>query len=247
MKNSQSIGDISNSNVENSNVCDMGCSHHSSRDPRETLSKSWILGLSIFNTLLLIAGIILVSIGLPADYALDFDYYGVIIGVLSIFITVLVGWNIYSAVDVNRTVSSLKNDFSSLKNEFSESFKTQKLDIEEHHHYSEMKSSVNLMNAFIYIKDSSSPDTNNNSSGTPIDYYVVYYGVMGAVNGQKLEKYNNVNKVLDYLVSYLKDNNSFTLTVTLLNNILSMLHQIDSSKYKQVIVISEKLVKLTSF
>ena len=39
---------------------------------------------------------------------LDFDYYGVIIGVLSLLITVLVGWNIYAVINV--TESKKEND-----------------------------------------------------------------------------------------------------------------------------------------
>lgn len=33
---------------------------------------------------------------------MDFDYYGVIVGILSILVTILIGWNIYSVIDLKR-------------------------------------------------------------------------------------------------------------------------------------------------
>ncbi len=46
--------------------------------------------------------IIIVAHLAPRGVSLDFDYYGVIVGVLSILVTVLIGWNIYSVIDLKK-------------------------------------------------------------------------------------------------------------------------------------------------
>ena len=50
---------------------------------------------------------------------LGFDYQGVIVGVLSLLVTVLIGWNIYNLIDLNntrKTVSSLLSETTSSLN-----------------------------------------------------------------------------------------------------------------------------------
>lgn len=65
---------------------------------------------------LLIACIILTGIGLgivirlaPRGINLDFDYYGVIVGILSLLVTILIGWNIFSVIDLKR----IKEEYNS--------------------------------------------------------------------------------------------------------------------------------------
>lgn len=60
------------------------------------------LFLLISAFLLNCACIIIVAHLAPRGVSLDFDYYGIIVGVLSILVTVLIGWNIYSVVDLKR-------------------------------------------------------------------------------------------------------------------------------------------------
>ena len=47
------------------------------------------------------------------DSGLAFDYMGVIVGVLSILVTALLGWNIYQVIDIR----SIKNDFDLIRRE----------------------------------------------------------------------------------------------------------------------------------
>lgn len=53
-----------------------------------------------FNLLFAVANIIILCIEFPRSQELSFDYIGAVIGVLAILVTVLVGWNVYSLIDI---------------------------------------------------------------------------------------------------------------------------------------------------
>lgn len=46
---------------------------------------------------------------------LDFDYLGIIVGVLAILVTFLVGWNIYSAIDAKEKIKFYQDEIDRLK------------------------------------------------------------------------------------------------------------------------------------
>lgn len=59
---------------------------------------SWIaLGLSVIS---IVMSIIAICTSYPHNVELGFDYQGVIVGVLSLLVTVLLGWNIYTLIDM---------------------------------------------------------------------------------------------------------------------------------------------------
>lgn len=62
--------------------------------------ESWILGLSIIS---LMISVIAVCVATYRTSNLEFDYQGVIVGVLSLLVTVLIGWNIYTLIDIKDT------------------------------------------------------------------------------------------------------------------------------------------------
>lgn len=64
--------------------------------------KSCLFWVSLANILFAAANIIILVHLAPADgpKELDFDYYGVIVGVISVLVTLLLGWNIYSVIDI---------------------------------------------------------------------------------------------------------------------------------------------------
>lgn len=43
-----------------------------------------------------------------SNQALDFDYIGVIVGILSVLITILVGWNVFSVIDLKNTAKKME-------------------------------------------------------------------------------------------------------------------------------------------
>ena len=64
-------------------------------------SKRYVCLLLIVNVVLAVTNIIVLSFSFPSNIANPyyFDYYGVIIGILSVLVTVLLGWNIFSVID----------------------------------------------------------------------------------------------------------------------------------------------------
>ena len=72
--------------------------------------------------MLLIACFILDGVGLwivirlaPRGINLDFDYYGVIVGILSLLVSLLIGWNIYSVIDLKRIKEEYKSAISKIQ------------------------------------------------------------------------------------------------------------------------------------
>mgnify|MGYP003288801856 CR=1 FL=1 len=54
--------------------------------------------------------IILLCIYFPRHQELDFDYIGIIIGILSVLVTVLIGWNIYTALDLSKRAKKIEDE-----------------------------------------------------------------------------------------------------------------------------------------
>lgn len=60
----------------------------------------WIaLGLS---AIAIIVSIIAICIACPHVPELGFDYQGVIVGILALLVTMLIGWNIFSIIDIRK-------------------------------------------------------------------------------------------------------------------------------------------------
>ncbi len=195
------------------------------QDHRKELTKWWLICLSIVNVLLFVAYMLLISIKFPADYCLDFDYYSILIGVLSIFITFLVGWNIYSAVDI-------KNEVSEIKIATADKFDEQYYEIEQRHYYTEGKAATSLMEVFLRIKDSLPTRQNDNLDVPPIDYYIVYYGLISIANQQKSDTYNFSDNLLEKLIQYIKEK-PFTLKEEYFKEIMQLYHQLSSNDSKR--------------
>ncbi len=69
----------------------------------------------------IILSIIAICVSCSRENQINFDYMGVIVGVLSLLITVLVGWNIFTLIDIRRIQEDIKKrkkevDFESRRN-----------------------------------------------------------------------------------------------------------------------------------
>lgn len=112
--NEQSVGNIENSIVDNINNNKQSAKFEE-RQGREKVWFSscchwWVWGTNI---LLFIINLVLLISVVPRNNELDFDYNGVIVGVLSLLVTALIGWNIYTLIDVKaiqQTNEKLKKD-----------------------------------------------------------------------------------------------------------------------------------------
>ncbi len=63
---------------------------------------AWIaLGLSVVAA---ITSVIAISIAAYRSPNLGFDYQGVIVGILSLLVTILIGWQIYNALEIKKEI-----------------------------------------------------------------------------------------------------------------------------------------------
>lgn len=72
----------------------------------------------LFAIIVSIVNIVVVCRSNPRT-AVCFDYQGIIIGSLSILVTLLIGWNIYSVVDFKKIIESIKSEMDVLKKDTS--------------------------------------------------------------------------------------------------------------------------------
>ena len=68
----------------------------------------------ILSFLALVFSIIAVCRSFCRTPDLEVDYMGVIVGVLAILVTVLVTWNIYSAIDANNKINVMQNEINDI-------------------------------------------------------------------------------------------------------------------------------------
>lgn len=118
--NIQAIGNINNSIVEKNNN-----EHSIDNNPKVyKTGYAWMcvvaLILSVFSIVL---SIISLAIDQPVINKLDFDYYGAIIGVLSVLVCFVVGWNILSALNIKSEVDKLRSEFDTIKRTSDEKIK----------------------------------------------------------------------------------------------------------------------------
>lgn len=70
---------------------------------KESKDRNWIawiaLGLSV---IAIIVSVIAICIACPHVPELGFDYQGVIVGILALLVTMLIGWNIFSIIDIRK-------------------------------------------------------------------------------------------------------------------------------------------------
>lgn len=116
-ENIQHIGDINNSIVRNVNSATINdekiksdkrnCDDNISNNSKWHI-KYWYIIISVLS---LVTNILLVCFAFPRVIREDnigFDYLGIIVGVLSLLITILIGWNIYTMVDFNRKTKEME-------------------------------------------------------------------------------------------------------------------------------------------
>ena len=70
---------------------------------KESKDRNWIawiaLGLSV---IAIIVSVIAICIACPHVPELGFDYQGIIVGILALLVTMLIGWNIFSIIDIRK-------------------------------------------------------------------------------------------------------------------------------------------------
>lgn len=90
--------------------------------------KAWIKRNAV-GLIAIVVSIIAISVALVYKQPITADWLGVLVGILSLLVMLLIGWNIYSVIDLNR----LKNDTEILNNtidkEVDKKIKASKVDV----------------------------------------------------------------------------------------------------------------------
>lgn len=79
------------------------------------MKKEYILSI-----IAIIVSVIALCVVCVRNSALDIDWYGALIGVLSLLVTVLIGWNIYTMIDANRFKEDIRRDIGILEEKHEE-------------------------------------------------------------------------------------------------------------------------------
>lgn len=111
--NNQTVGDINNANVANVNNNTQKASKQSKQkgfDKAKRFEQNCHWWIWVTNILLLGVNVFILCRFAPASDELDFDYYGVIVGVLSFLVTVLLGINIWGAINVDERITKISEE-----------------------------------------------------------------------------------------------------------------------------------------
>ena len=79
------------------------------------MQKSIIWFCAVISTVSIIFSSVVLCLYAPSKN-LTFDYMGVIVGVLSLLVTILIGWNIYAIIDFNRRKDDLETSIHEARN-----------------------------------------------------------------------------------------------------------------------------------
>lgn len=72
------------------------------------MNKFWKITICVGLALSIVAIIFCICRIFPRTYNLGIDYIGIIVGILSLLVTILIGWNIYTVLDIKCTISCNK-------------------------------------------------------------------------------------------------------------------------------------------
>lgn len=227
----QQIGDILNSVLHNVNTNQTkGIEKQENRfiDKSITLKYSCLRHLSFY---VFIAN--LVCLGFNMYYIfnwfpripdnLSFDYMGVIVGILSFLVTLLIGWNIFSVIDFNKKVEEIIENNNKLKEE-GEAANKQFLKIKNDlQHLQANMTFQSILNNVYNNKDREYPQ------------YIIdgYIDALNVAIRDELEE-DRIEVVIDMLHHFIKPNN----TISILQNrrdfycdILDKIHPKSDSVY----------------
>lgn len=107
----QKIGNINKSVLNNVNTVSI----HETKNGDDTSSHGCLKIFFITNILLASINFLILAVGCPRTSNLGFDYMGVIVAVLGLLVAIMLGWNIYTAIDNRSEITQLKTEATKLK------------------------------------------------------------------------------------------------------------------------------------
>lgn len=87
------------------------------KDKFKKWCKAFCWVLIVIGLLMNVFGFFITAKAAPSPAELDFDYNGVIVGVLSLLVTALLGWNVYTLIDIKNIQELYKTSLLDITNE----------------------------------------------------------------------------------------------------------------------------------
>ncbi len=161
----------------------------------------------ILSVISIILSMIAICRAYPHTYDLGMDYQGVIVGILSLLVTVLVGWNIYTIIDFNKSRDKLKELESTISNSSNESLATSAFDVFMIYHYLLLK------------RDSSGLEYRFISTGL---YCIKHLSIIGDIE--------MCNKVANIITDNISSTKGITIHKELKEELLSTIVEVQKQK-----------------
>lgn len=140
-----------------------------------------IISLIISGLALIVSGTI-AFLYLPSPPHVDFDYQGLLVGILSLLVTVLIGWQIYNAIEVNKKVNNINK-------------------VAERAAYNENKLYNHTTMAVVYYINAIDSVKRNNDTAKAVD------GLFNCINEALRGKFQfPIEMAMDYLLEMGKEN-----------------------------------------
>jgi uncharacterized membrane protein len=158
--------------------------------------KNWIaIGLSGIAIIISIIAICFAAYRTPE---LQFDYIGVLVGIIALLVTVLIGWNIYTLIDIKETSQRL-NEFRA---EFEKKIESVKGEVEFNVKLEIMKTvpvlialeNRDLIQTLKFMFNVFHENTNNNTLAKAIAREYILQSIMSIIKSNDEEFVNNFTK-----------------------------------------------------
>lgn len=99
----QIIGNINNSKLANVNTIEVNSNVRPQK--RDKVRRVMSNFMFIANSLLLIINVYYICCYYPNTIGLNLDYSGIVVGVLSVIVTILIGWQIFTNISIEHTLN----------------------------------------------------------------------------------------------------------------------------------------------
>lgn len=179
--NTQKVGDINNSFVNNVNHIDEGNKRGRDFPKEERFSWSYpIIVLLIINIFFMVFNIIVLIFVFPRSQKLSFDYLGVVVTIYSIIVMLLICWNVYNVIDLRK----MKSDFDMKKKEVDEQLDNLK--------YGTLLSRGQIEEDFVKMFGKSGTDFPE----------VIPHSIKAIYCWSEIRQYNKASKCVDFLLAF---------------------------------------------
>jgi len=175
------------------------------------MKKEYSIWISIVSLLL---SVIAVCVAVWRSPELDFDYQGVLVGVLSLLVTVLIGWQIYSIVDFNRKIADIERKSDILQKISDNSERINLIN------KSETEQCISLIYYHLL----------GFSKHIPLEYEYISHAIESIIYASMLKNYNLCNITVDVILSSIKEPETIVIGCDYKKRLLVSMNNIKSTE-----------------